>query len=321
MTRYVLRRLGTSIGLLVLSSVLIFVVLRLIPGDPTIVQLGQTAEGANPQALRTLRHNLGLDHSLLYQYWHWVKGIFHGNFGKSYFSGFQVTTLLAERAPATAELAACALVLGLLVAVPAATIGAIWRNRYFDRLLSGFTAIGMSTPSFISGILLILLFGVKWKLLPIQGYVSIEDNPLGSLKTTILPASTLALAIAAPIIRLLRSSLADVSSAPYMRTAQGKGLRRYQIVLRHLLPNALIPALTMVGVIVGGLIGGSVIVEYVFARRGLGALMINAVEQRDYQVLQTLVLLAAAVFIVTSLVTDLLYGLIDPRLRVKERQV
>jgi peptide/nickel transport system permease protein len=318
---YVLRRLATSVGLLVLSSVLIFVVLRLIPGDPTIIALAQTPEGADPHALQTIRHNLGLDHSLLYQYWHWVTGIFHGDFGKSYFSGFKVTTLLGERAPATVELATCALLLGLLIAVPAATIGAIWRNRFYDRLLSGFTAIGMSTPSFISGILLILLFGVKLKLLPIQGYVSITNYPIDSLKTTILPASTLALAIAAPIIRLLRSSLADVASAPYMRTAQGKGLRRHQVVVRHLLPNALIPALTMVGVIVGGLIGGSVIVEYVFARRGLGALMIQAVEQRDYQVLQALVLLAAATFIMTSLVTDLLYGLIDPRLRVRQRQV
>jgi peptide/nickel transport system permease protein len=307
--------------LLVLSSVLIFVVLRTIPGDPTIVALGGTPEGADPKAIAAIRHNLGLDQSVPDQYWHWIVGILHGNFGKSYFSGFPVTTLLAERAPATIELAMMALVLGLLIAVPAAVLGAIWRNRHYDRALSGFTAIGMSTPSFISGILLILLFGVKLHVLPIQGYVSIEDDPLESLKTTILPACALALAIAAPIIRLLRSSLADVSSASYMRTAQGKGLRRHKIVLRHLLPNALIPSLTMVGVIIGGLIGGSVIVEYVFARRGLGSLMINAVEQRDYQVLQALVLLAAATFILTSLITDLLYGVIDPRLRVQQRQV
>ena len=321
MRGYVLRRVATSSGLLVLSSVLIFVVLRTIPGDPTIVALGGTPEGADPKAIAAIRHNLGLDRSVPDQYWHWVTGILHGNFGKSYFSGFPVTTLLAERAPATIELAIFALLLGVLIAVPAAVLGAIWRNRHYDRALSGFTAIGMSTPSFISGILLILLFGVKFHLLPIQGYVSIEDDPVESLKTTILPACALALAVAAPIIRLLRSSLADVSSASYMRTAQGKGLRRHAIVVRHLLPNALIPALTMVGVIVGGLIGGAVIVEYVFARRGLGSMMINAVEQRDYQVLQALVLLAAATFIVTSLIVDLLYGVIDPRLRVRQRQV
>jgi peptide/nickel transport system permease protein len=321
MAAYVLRRVATSIGLLVLSSVLIFVVLRAIPGDPTITALGGSPEGVDPRAIQAIRHNLGLDHSLGYQYLHWIGGILHGSFGKSYFSQFQVTTLLAERAPSTLELAACALFLGLLIAVPAATIGAIWRNRFFDRLLSGFTAVGMSTPSFVSGIVLILLFGVKLKLLPTQGYVSLEDHPLESLKTVLLPAVTLAIAVAAPIMRILRSSLADVSSAPYMRTAQGKGLRRYQVVLRHLLPNATIPALTMVGVIIGSLIGGSVIVEYVFARRGLGSLMINAVYQRDYEVLQALVLLAAAVFIVSSLVTDLLYGVIDPRLRVRRRQV
>jgi peptide/nickel transport system permease protein len=317
---YVLRRAATSIGLLVLSSVLIFVVLRAIPGDPTITKLGGGMTAVDPRAFQALRHQLGLDRSLTYQYLHWISGVVRGDFGRSYFSQFPVTTLIMERAGSTLELATAALLLGLLFAVPAATLGAIWRNRYFDALLSGFTAVGMSTPAFVNGLVLIVIFGVKLKLLPTQGYVSIEDHPLESLKTVILPAVTLAIAIAAPIMLILRSSLADVASAPYIRTAQGKGLLRHQVVLRHVLPNATIPALTMIGVIIGSLLGGSVIVEYVFARRGLGSLMVDAIYQRDYAVLQTLVLLAATVFILSSLAIDLLYGVIDPRLRVRGQE-
>jgi peptide/nickel transport system permease protein len=317
---YVLRRAATSIGLLVLSSVLIFVVLRAIPGDPTITKLGGGMTAVDPRAFQALRHQLGLDRSLTYQYLHWISGVVRGDFGRSYFSQFPVTTLIMERAGSTLELATAALLLGLLFAVPAATLGAIWRNRYFDALLSGFTAVGMSTPAFVNGLVLIVIFGVKLMLLPPQGYVSIEDHPLESLKTVILPAVTLAIAIAAPIMLILRSSLADVASAPYIRTAQGKGLLRHQVVLRHVLPNATIPALTMIGVIIGSLLGGSVIVEYVFARRGLGSLMVDAIYQRDYAVLQTLVLLAATVFILSSLAIDLLYGVIDPRLRVRGQE-
>ena len=175
----------------------------------------------------------------------------------------------------------------------------------------------MATPAFVIGIILIVIFGVKLDLLPTQGYVSITHHPFESLKTAILPSITLAIAIAAPLLRILSASLDDVASAPYIRTASGKGLLRGQVVVRHLLPNAAIPALTAVGVIIGSLLGGTVVVEYVFARPGLGTLMVDAVFKRDYAVLQTLVLLAAAAFILSSLVIDILYGFIDPRLRIR----
>jgi peptide/nickel transport system permease protein len=317
MAAYALRRAVTSVGLLVLSSVLIFVVLRLIPGDPTVLKLGGSGEEVDPRALAALRHELGLDRSLAYQYVHWIDGILHGDFGLSYFSQYPVTTLITERAPATLELTVTALLIGLLIAVPPAVVGAIWGNRVFDSLLSGFIALGMATPSFVSGILLIVFFGVKLDLLPTQGYVSLANDPVASLKTVLLPAITLAIAIAAPLMLILRSSLNDVASAPYIRTARAKGLLKGKVVLRHLLPNATIPALTMVGVIIGSLLGGTVIVEYVFARPGFGSLMVDAVYQRDYEVLQALVLLAAAAFIVSSFVVDILYGVLDPRLRVR----
>jgi peptide/nickel transport system permease protein len=313
MATYALRRAVTSVGLLVLSSVLIFVVLRLIPGDPTVLKLGGSGEEVDPRALAALREELGLDRSLPSQYLHWVTGILHGDFGLSYFSQYPVTELITERAPATLQLTVVSLIIGLLIAVPPAVIAAIWGSRALESLLSGFIALGMATPTFVSGILLIILFGNR---LPTQGYVPFSEDPIESIKTVLLPAITLAIAIAAPLMLILRSSLDDVASAPYIRTAQAKGLLKGNVVMRHLLPNATVPALTMVGVIIGSLLGGTVIVEYVFARPGLGSLMVDAVNQRDYEVLQALVLLAAAVFILSSFVIDLLYGVLDPRLRV-----
>jgi peptide/nickel transport system permease protein len=313
MATYALRRAVTSVGLLVLSSVLIFVVLRLIPGDPTVLKLGGSGEEVDPRALAALREELGLDRSLPSQYLHWVTGILHGDFGLSYFSQYPVTELITERAPATLQLTVVSLIIGLLIAVPPAVIAAIWGSRALESLLSGFIALGMATPTFVSGILLIILFGNR---LPTQGYVPFSEDPIESIKTVLLPAITLAIAIAAPLMLILRSSLDDVASAPYIRTAQAKGRLKGNVVMRHLLPNATVPALTMVGVIIGSLLGGTVIVEYVFARPGLGSLMVDAVNQRDYEVLQALVLLAAAVFILSSFVIDLLYGVLDPRLRV-----
>ena len=319
MREYVLRRAVTSIGLLVLSSILIFVVLRLIPGDPTVMKLGGSGEEVDPRALAALRHELGLDRSLAHQYAAWIGGILHGDFGLSYFSQYPVTELITERAPATIQLAVVSLILGLLIAVPASVAGAIWNSRFLDSLLSGYIALGMSTPAFVTGIVLILIFGAKLDLLPTQGYVPFSEDPVESLKTVLLPAITLAFAIAAPLMLILRSSLTDVASASYIRTARAKGLLKNKVVLRHQVPNATIPALTMVGVIIGSLLGGTVIVEYVFARPGLGSLMVDAVHQRDYEVLQALVLLAATAFILSSFVVDLLYGVLDPRLRVRSQ--
>jgi peptide/nickel transport system permease protein len=316
MSRYVLRRLVTSVGLVFLSSILIFLVMRVIPGDPTLTKLGGTIKGVDPRALDAIRHELGLDRSLPAQYFHWVGGIFRGDFGRSYFSQFPVTTLISQRIGATMELAAMAMLIGLAIAVPAATLGAIWRNRVVDGALSAFAALGMATPAFVTGIILIVVFGLELHWLPTAGYVSFQHHPLESMRSTLLPAITLGISVAAPTLRILRASLLEVGSASYIRTAQGKGLVRYQVVLRHLLPNASIPALTTVGVIFGHLLGGAVVVEYVFARVGLGTLLVDAVFQRDYGVLQALVLLAAVAFIAASLVVDVLYGLIDPRLRV-----
>ncbi len=317
MFKYVLRHVVSSVGLLFLSSILIFLLMRVIPGDPTITKLGGTIKEVDVETLASIRRQLGLDKSIPEQYVSWIAGIAHGDFGSSYFSQFPVTTLIEQRVGATLELAIMAMLIGILIAVPASVAGAIWPNRFLDWALSGFAAVGIAIPTFVIGIVLIIVLGVELNLLPTQGHVSFLKDPVTSVRTALLPSITLGIGVAATIMRILRASLMEIASASFVRTAKGKGLLRRQVVVRHELPNASIPAITAAGIIVAHLVGGAVIVEYVFARPGLGSLLVDSVFQRDYGVLQALVLLAAAAFIVTSLLVDVLLGFVDPRLRTE----
>lgn len=317
MVRFVLRRLVTSFALLILGSMAVFLLMRVIPGDPTITKLGGSIKEVDQATLDGIRAELGLDKSIPAQYVDWIGGILHGDFGSSYFSQFSVTSLVEQRYGATLLLAFMGMLIGTLIAVPASVAGAIWPNRFLSALLSGFAAVGIAIPTFVIGILLIITLGVELEWLPTQGYVSFQADPVGSVKSTLLPAITLGIGVAAATMRILRPSLLDVGSSSFVRTAKGKGLLRRQVVVRHELPNASIPAITAAGIIVAHLVGGAVIIEYVFARPGLGSLLVDSVYQRDYGVLQALVLLAVVVFIVTSLVVDVLLGFIDPRLRTK----
>ena len=317
MLSYLVRRVVTSAGLLILGSMAVFLLMRVIPGDPTITKLGGTIKDVDGGTLAAIRAELGLDKSIPEQYVDWVGGILHGDFGASYFSQFSVTALVQQRYGATLLLAFMAMVIGLLIAVPASVAGAIWPNRYLNAVLAAFAAVGIAIPTFVIGIGLIIVLGVELEWLPTQGYVSFQADPVQSIKSTLLPAVTLGIGVAAATMRILRPSLLDVGSSSFVRTAKGKGLLRRQVVVRHELPNASIPAITAAGIIVAHLVGGAVIIEYVFARPGLGSLMVDSVYQRDYGVLQALVLLAVVVFIVTSLVVDVILGVVDPRLRTK----
>lgn len=317
MLSYVLRRLVTSVVLLILASMAVFLLMRVIPGDPTITKLGGSIKEVDQATLDGIRAELGLDKSIPEQYVDWVGGIFRGDFGASYFSQFSVTSLVQHHYGATLMLAAMAMLIGALIAVPASVAGAIWPNRGLEALLSGFAAVGIAIPTFVIGIILIIVVGVELEWLPTQGYVSFQADPIGSAKSTLLPAITLGIGVAAATMRILRPSLLDVGTSSFVRTAKGKGLLRPQVVVRHELPNASIPAITAAGIIVAHLVGGAVIIEYVFARPGLGSLLVDSVHQRDYGVLQALILLAVAVFIVTSLAVDVILGFIDPRLRTK----
>lgn len=315
MLGYVARRVGTSVLLLALVSVLIFVVLRLLPGDPALARIG-SAQNIDPAAVARLREDLGLDRPILAQYVSWVSGILRGDAGRSYFSDFGVWTLLSQRLGATLLLALAGLVLGVLIAVPLALAPELWPQAFVGRFVSWYATVGMAAPPFLFGIILIAIFSVQLGLFPNRGYVPLNEDPVESIRLLAMPALTLAIGLSAPLIRYLRASMHEALMSPYVRTAIGKGVPYRRVVVRHALPNALLPALTLLGVMVGSLLGGVVVVEHVFRWPGMGSLIVTAVLKRDYALLQTSVLLAAAAFIIVNLLVDIAYGLLDPRLRV-----
>lgn len=315
MTRFVLRRVAISIAMLIATSLLIFIVLRLLPGDPVITRLGSTP-GVDAETIERLRREAGLDLAIWQQYLNWFGGLLRGDFGQSFFNQFSVNELIAQRLPATLEVTALSMILAVLIAVPAAVAASLRPLGRVDRILTAISTAGMALPQFLVGIVLIVVFSVTLQVLPARGYIPFEQDPLGNLERMVLPAFTLALASAPLLMRFLRASMIEALAAPYIRTAIGKGASRWKVVVGHGLRNALIPGLTMLGLIVGYTLGGVVIIEYVYGIPGLGSLAIDAVFKRDYAVLQSVVLLISAMFILTTLVVDLLYGVLDPRLRI-----
>lgn len=315
MARYLGRRAAWSALMLGLISVMIFIILRVIPGDPTITMLGN-AQNIDPAAIARIRAELGLDQPLWAQYWSWVSGVVVGDFGSSYFSGFPVETLIGQRVLPTVTLAVSGLAIAVVLALIFAVTPSVTRSKVLRQLVSGYTVFGLSAPPFVIGIIFIVVFAVWLGWLPAGGYDDPRVSLSGHLIHLALPAITLGLAVSAPLIRYLQGSMADVESAIYVRTAIAKGIGWRSVVTGHVLPNALLPALTALGVSVGTLLGGVVVVEYVFVWPGLGSQMVDAVFRRDYAVIQSIALLAAFIFILTTLVVDILYGVLDPRLRV-----
>jgi len=319
LTRFIIRRVAISIVMLIATSLLVFIVLRLLPGDPIITRLGSTP-GVDAETIERLREEAGLGAPIWQQYLSWFGGLLRGDFGQSYFNQFSVNELIALRLPATLEVTGLSVIAAILIAVPAAVISALRPLGRIDRFITATSTIGMALPQFLIGIVLIVVFAVNLKWLPARGFVPFDEDPGGNLIRMILPAFTLALASAPLIMRFLRASMIEVLSSPFIRTARGKGLNAWGVVIGHGLRNALIPSLTMLGLVVGYTLGGVVIIEYVFGIPGLGSLAIDAVFKRDYAVLQSVVLLISAMFIVTTLVVDLLYGVLDPRLRIGARR-
>ncbi|WP_219948702.1 ABC transporter permease [Salinibacterium sp. M195] len=311
--------MAISIVMLIATSLLVFIVLRLLPGDPIITRLGSTP-GVDAEMIQRLREEAGLDAPIWQQYLSWFGGLLRGDFGQSYFNQFSVNELIALRLPATLEVTALSIVAAILIAVPAAVISALRPLGWVDRFITAVSTVGMALPQFLIGILLIVVFAVNLKWLPARGFIPFAEDPGGNLIRMILPALTLAFASAPLMMRFLRASMIEVLSSSFIRTARGKGLNRWAVVVSHGLRNALIPSLTMLGLVVGYTLGGVVIIEYVFGIPGLGSLAIDAVFKRDYAVLQSVVLLISAMFIVTTLVVDLLYGVLDPRLRIGARR-
>ena len=307
MLSHVIQRLGASL-LVVLGVVLaVFLLIHLIPGDPVDVMLGESAPAADREALR---HALGLDRPLGVQLVRYLEGLARLDLGQSLHNRRPITELLAERLPATLQLALVALVVTLCLALPLGLVAAARRGSAWDRTAMGFSLLGVSIPNFWLGPLLILVFSLWLGWFPVSG----RDAP-GSV---VLPALTLGLSLAAILSRMVRSSLLEVLGEDYVRTARAKGLAGRQVMLFHALPNALLPVITVIGLQLGALLGGAVITETIFAWPGIGLLTVEAIQSRDYPVVQACVLVIALSYVLVNTFTDLLYAWIDPRIRLGE---
>jgi peptide/nickel transport system permease protein len=296
--------------------VLTFLFIRLIPGDAIAARLG-TSTALTPEQLASLRAYFGLDQPLYQQYWTWLTSLLHGDFGYSIRTGRPVLVEIAERLPATLELAAAATLIAVLIGLPLGLLSAMRSRSRIDVVARIGGLIGLSLPSFWLGTLIIVLFSLFLRWLPnTGGYVDFIRDPLGNLALIVLPAVTLGVALAAATMRMTRSAMLDVLGADYVRTAWAKGLPRGLIIRRHVLKNGLIVVVTLLGIQVGQLLGGAVVVEEIFSIPGVGRMLLAAIVQRDYALVQGGVLVIAILFVLVNIFVDLLYGYLDPRIRL-----
>jgi peptide/nickel transport system permease protein len=315
MASFVARRLLEAILTLVVVSLVVFAIMRLTPGDPAQSMLGNMPN-VTPEMLASVRHEMGLDRPLHRQYLGWLGDLVRGDFGHSYISQASVGQLLARRLPASFELALAATLLALLVSVPAGVLSAVRRGSWIDSVTTTFVTAGIAMPGFWLAMIIVLVFAVTLQWLPPSGYVPLAEDPGGNLRLLILPAGTLAILVAAPTMRFLRSSMLAVLGEDYVRTARAKGLMEQGVIYRHALRNALIPAVTWMGLQFAYLVGGSVMIEWVFGWPGVGWFAVKAVLSRDYVVVQSTVVTIAAIFVLVNLAVDLLYAALDPRVRL-----
>jgi peptide/nickel transport system permease protein len=306
------QRLAGLVITLLVVSLLIFALMDLLPGDPASIMLGTSA---TPETLTALRHELGLDQPLLFRYAQWLLGVFSGNLGRSYTYGVPVAGLILERLAVTLPLALMAVLLSVLIAVPLGALAASRRGGTFDIIASIFSQISIAVPGFWVALLLIILFSTTLGLMPAGGFPGWSVDFWQALKALIMPAIALALPQAGVLTRVARSAVLDTMHEDFARTATAKGLSRNTVLWRHILPNALIPILTILGLQFTFLIAGAVLVENVFNLPGLGRLAYQALSQRDIIVMQDVVLFFAALVIVMNFIVDLSYLVIDPRMR------
>lgn len=304
MTRYIVRRLAMLVPILVGVSMLVFLVMRMIPGDPARQSLGPEATGDQVEALRKAWR---LDEPIPMQYFAWLERALTGDLGRSTVSRVPVVEELATRFPATLELTAASMLVAIVFGLLFGIAGAVWHNSPVDRLTTVIALLGICTPSFWLGLLLLLGFSVKLNWFPSAG--------AGGISHLVLPALTLGVGAAAIVARVTRSSMIDVLSDDYIRTARAKGLRQRVVVMRHAMKNAMIPVLTIMGLEFGGLLAGSVVTETVFAYPGIGQLLIRSIGNRDFPIVQGALLLFSLQFVVINLVVDLLYAKADPRIQ------
>ena len=305
MARYALSRLLATIPTLIALTLLVFLMLQLIPGDPAEIFLGE--QRSTPELLEQVRQDMGLDRPLYEQYLSYMGGVARGNLGESLFNKQPVLEQILDALPYTLTLALSALLISTVLGLTLGIVSALKHNTWVDSLAMGFALLGVSMPVFWLGLLLILVFSVNLKWFPPMGQ--------GSLDRLVLPALTLGLLSSATLARLVRSSMLDVLADDYIRTARAKGLRERSVVLRHALRNALIPAVTVMGLQFGGLLSGAVITETIFARVGLGKMYVESILNKDITMIQGLTLVLAIMIISINILVDLSYAMLDPRIR------
>ena len=313
MLTFLVRRIATIIPTLIFVSMLIFGLQQLLPGDPAIVLAG---EDRDPSVVAYLRQKMHLDEPLPMRYLFWINGVLHGDLGESMRMQKPVLALILEKLPVTLELASMAIVIAFVIGVPAGIISAVRRNSAWDYAANAVALWGLSTPNFWLGIMMILLFSVTLGWLPASGFVSPFEDLKANLATLIMPAFVLGNAIAAVLMRHTRSAMLQVLSSDYVRTARAKGLPERSVILKHALRNALIPVITLGALELGTLLSGAVLTEQVFTIPGFGKLIVDAVFNRDYAVVQGVVLFTATAYIVLNLLADIAYVVVNPQIRV-----
>ncbi|KQZ89449.1 peptide ABC transporter [Phycicoccus sp. Root563] len=313
MRSYLLNRAWQSLVTLVLATVVVFLGVRALPGDPALALAG---EDRTPEALAALRERYGLDQPLPLQFWHFVTNALQGDLGTSVRTGQSVNDMLRTALPVTLELSLLAIAIAVVLGVGAGVVAAVWRGGPAEWVANAFALLGLSVPHFWLGLVAILYLSVATGLFPASGFVPLGEDPVDNLHHIILPALILGTGLSAVIMRQTRSSMLDSLATDYVRTAEAKGLRPSVVVRRHALRNSLIVVVTIVGLQLGGLISGAVVTEQIFGLPGFGKMTIDAVFQRDYPVIQAVVLVTATAYIVINFAVDLLYSVIDPRVRV-----
>jgi len=311
---FLVRRAFISAVTLLIISLIVFTGVRMIPGDPARVLAGTEADAAG---LEEIREKYGLDAPLPVQYLRWLGLAVTGDLGESIRTRTPVMSMVAGKLPITAELACLSLLVAVAIAIPAGVVAAVRRNTAWDVLASGVSLCGVSIPNFWLGIMLILLVSVRLGWLPASGFVPIAEDPVGNLKRMIMPALVLGTGLAAVLMRQTRNAMIEVLSADYVRTARAKGLAQRAVVLRHALRNGLIPVVTILGLQMGALMGGAVVTEQIFVLPGFGRLIVEAVFTRDYPVVQGVVLLTAASYVLINLLVDVSYTVLNPRIRIR----
>jgi peptide/nickel transport system permease protein len=312
MFAYVVRRIIATIPVMAVVALFVFSLLFIAPGDPAAVIAG---DQATPEQIERIRESLGLDRPFLVQFSEWVWRLLHFDLGRSIFTNLPVTTMIAQRIEPTLSLTLITLVLSVTVAVPIGVLAAWKAGSFIDRAIMGFAVFGFSVPVFVIGYLLAYVFALELEWLPVQGYTPISQGVLPWLENLILPAIALGCVYIALIARITRATMLEVLQQDYIRTARAKGLAQTPILFIHALKNASVPIVTVIGIGIALLIGGAVVTESVFAIPGLGRLTVDAILRRDYPVIQGIVLLFSFVYVLVNLGVDLIYTLIDPRIR------